>query len=349
MKQLRILTGLHAGAQLLLTRRHYRIGPDDDADLQISDWDQPALILMFDEAVDPMADQEGNDVSLALHVSGPDGQPASPLGRLVDFQPKRFGDIVLCAGPDGATWPSDLTLMQTLMAPAQPAAAPRKRSTGMKVGAVVCVAALTAGLGIVVSTQTVASATATAPIRPLERVQRALSSAGVLGLTVREIDRRVVVEGLLPDSAAIARVRTALQPFGEDLVLHRYAAASDLMRQIGDALNQPGLRVSYRGQGVFAVEGQTPDPDQLRSEARRVATDIGPLVARIEVLATEMLPTSRARVGAMLHDDGLQYVQTADGIKHLSLRTPVEDATSDTDAASAAVNPVVNPTPLGEP
>ncbi|UXH78276.1 secretion protein [Roseateles amylovorans] len=349
MKQLRILTGLHAGAQLLLTRRHYRIASDEEADLQISDWDQPALILMFDEAVDPMGDHEGSAVSLALHVSGNDGQPASPLGRLVDFMPRRFGDIVLCAGPDGAAWPSDMTLMQALMAP-PPVQAPRQSaSTRMKVGAVVCVAALTAGLAIVVSTQTVASATATAPIRPLERVQRALSTAGVLGLTVRQIDRRVVVEGLLPDSAATARVRAALQPFGEDQLLHRYAAASDLVRQIGDALNQPGLRVSYRGQGVFAVEGQSPDPAQLQNEARRVATDIGPLVARIEVLATETLPTSRARVGAMLNDDGLQYVQTADGIKHLSLRTPVADTSSNTEPASAPVNPGVNPSPLGEP
>ena len=38
MKLLRILTGHHAGAQVLLEPGTYRIGTDDDADIQITDW-----------------------------------------------------------------------------------------------------------------------------------------------------------------------------------------------------------------------------------------------------------------------------------------------------------------------
>ena len=91
MKQLRILTGLHAGVQLRLTRRQYRIASDEDADLQISDWAHAPLLLTFEE--------EGSDVSPALHLIADDGTPArttaGALGLLEDFLPRRFGDIVL--------------------------------------------------------------------------------------------------------------------------------------------------------------------------------------------------------------------------------------------------------------
>lgn len=38
MKQLRILTGAHSGAQVKLVPGVYRLGADDGADLCITDW-----------------------------------------------------------------------------------------------------------------------------------------------------------------------------------------------------------------------------------------------------------------------------------------------------------------------
>lgn len=343
MKQLRILTGLHAGVQLRLTRRQYRIASDEDADLQISDWAHAPLMLTFEE--------EGSDVSPALHLIADDGMPANPQGLLEDFLPRRFGDIVLCAGPDAAAWPSDMALMDALMRPvakikataaAVTDAAPRtKAALGLKLSALVAAAALIAGLASVLSTQTAASTAP--PVSPMEQVLVALRQAGVEGLTVRRVDRRLVVEGLLPGSAEMARARAALQPFGEGQLLHRYASAGDIVRQIGDALNRPGVRVVHRGQGVFVVEGQALDPAELQDEVRRIAADIGPLVRRIDVAVEQTLPTARVRVGSMLAgDDGLQYVQTADGTKHLSLRTPVDDGT-------AAAGDPSSSSPTGEP
>ncbi|WP_431257369.1 hypothetical protein ACQ86G_22375 [Roseateles chitinivorans] len=343
MKQLRILTGLHAGVQLRLTRRQYRIASDEDADLQISDWAHAPLILTFEE--------EGSDVSPALHLIADDGTPANPQGLLEDFLPRRFGDIVLCAGPDAAAWPSDMALMDALMRPvakikataaAVADAAPQtKAALGLKLSALVAAAALIAGLASVLSTQTAASTAP--PVSPMEQVLVALRQAGVEGLTVRRVDRRLLVEGLLPGSAEMARARAALQPFGEGQLLHRYASAGDIVRQIGDALNRPGVRVVHRGQGVFAVEGQALDPAELQDEVRRIAADIGPLVRRIDVAVEQTLPTARVRVGSMLAgDDGLQYVQTADGTKHLSLRTPVDDGT-------AAAGDPSSSSPTGEP
>jgi type III secretion protein D len=291
-------------------------------------------------------------VSPALHFIADDGTPANPLGLLEDFLPRRFGDIVLCAGPDAAVWPSDMALMDALMRPVAKIktvaaavvaeAAPRtKAALGLKLSALVAAAALIATLASVLSTQTAASTAP--PVSPMEQAMQALRQAGVEGLTVRRVDRRLVVEGLLPGSAEMARARAALQPFGEGQLLHRYASASDIVRQIGDALNRPGVRVVHRGQGVFAVEGQAVDPTDLQDEVRRIAADIGPLVRRIDIAVEQTLPTARVRVGSMLAgDDGLQYVQTADGTKHLSLRTPVDDGTA------AAADPSSS-SPTGEP
>lgn len=340
MKQLRILTGQHAGAQLPLTRRSYRIASDEEADLQISDWDQAPLILSCVE--------EGSDMSPALHLIGDDGLPQGEVARLADFVPRRFGDVVLCAGPAEATWPKDVDLMAALMRPAEAVVAAvveRPRWMGLKFGALVLGAVLLVGFVSVLSLQTNATANAVPPPSPSERVHQALRQTGVSGLSVRAVDRRLVVEGLLNSTAEMARVRTALQPFGEDLLLHRYAAATDVVRQIADALGRPGLRVTHRGAGVFAVDGQDLDPAQVRVEAARIAADVGPLVARLEVDVAERLPASRVRVGAMLGGDELQYVQTADGTKHLSLVTPVEEGEAAVPAAASSTTVAIAPHP----
>lgn len=315
MKQLRILTGVHAGAQLVLKRREYRIAGDEQADIQLTDWDDTPLTLAVED--------KGTHVQLALHHRD-EGAPHRQVGVLEDFVPRRFGDVVICAGPADGAWPSDVDLMATWMRGSTRglnALRPTARLTWGALGAAVM---LIGGLAAVVSGQTATSATM-APPSPMERVQQALRSAGVAELQARQVDRRVVVEGLLPDSTQVARVRAALQPFGEDVLLHRYAAASDVARQISDALNNPGIAVTYSGKGVFKVQGQTGDTARLREDVARIAADVGPLVTRIDVDVAEALPAGHARVGAMLHGDDLQYVQTADGTKHLSLQTPAED------------------------
>lgn len=315
MKQLRILTGVHAGAQLALKHRQYRIASDEQADIQLTDWDDTPLTLAIED--------KGTQVQLALHHRE-EGAPHRRIGVLEDFVPRRFGDVVLCAGPADGAWPSDVDLMATWMrGPARglKALRPTARLTWGALGAAVM---LIGGLAAVVSGQTATSATM-APPSPMERVQQALRAAGITELQARQVDRRVVVEGLLPDSMQVARVRAALQPFGEDVLLHRYAAATDVARQISDALNNPGIGVTYAGHGVFKVQGQTVDTVRLTEDIKRVAADAGPLVARIEIDVSESLPAGHARVGAMWHGDDLQYVQTADGTKHLSLQTPIVD------------------------
>jgi type III secretion protein D len=81
----------------------------------------------------------------------------------------------------------------------------------------------------------------------------------------------------------------------------------------------PGVSVSYRGQGNFAVTGRAMHLDKVREAAVRIAADLAPLVHGIDVDAVEAPAPDRVPVGAMLTSDGLQYVQTRDGVKHLSL------------------------------
>ena len=80
-----------------------------------------------------------------------------------------------------------------------------------------------------------------------------------------------------------------------------------------------GLNVSYLGEGVFAVGGASTDLDRLRGSVQRIAADLGPLIKRIDLVASELPPPERVRIGAMLAADDLQYVQTGDGTKHFSI------------------------------
>ncbi|MBN3775850.1 type III secretion system protein, partial [Burkholderia sp. Se-20378] len=48
MKLLRILTGLHAGAEIALDAGEHRIGAGDDAEIRINDWRDGDLLLSID-------------------------------------------------------------------------------------------------------------------------------------------------------------------------------------------------------------------------------------------------------------------------------------------------------------
>lgn len=320
MKQLRVLTGRHAGAQLLLTALTYRIAADEQADIQIVDWPSEPLVLDIRE--------EGQVVAIALEsadlaaAGAATAEDLKAAGRLFeDFIPRRFGDVVLCVGPEDGDWPADMQLLERLMKPAAVAAAPVQKSRAPGVFIAVCVVAsvLVGGYTAVVSRNATA-AKARVPDEPLlSQVRSAVFPAAPPGLRVVALGERVLVEGLLANSAEVAAVRELLARFPAEQIEHRYAAASDVAQSISDALSSPELAVAYRGRGVFAITGRTTQPDKLRLAASRIATDLAPLVSSIDVVAAEAQAPDRVPVEAMLSSDGLQYVQTRDGAKHLSL------------------------------
>lgn len=315
MKQLRVLTGRHAGAQLLLSAPTYRIAADEQADIQIVDWSSEPLVLELRE--------DGQVVAIALEsadaAAAASVEALKAAGRLFeDFIPRRFGDVVLCTGPEDGDWPADMLLLERLMKPEAPVAR-KSRAPAVFIGVCVVTAVLVGGYTAVVSKNATAAKVRT-PTEPLlAQVQRAVFPAAPPGLRVAALGDRVLVEGLLSNSAEVGALRELLSRFPAEQIEHRYAAANDVAQSISDALSSPDLAVAYRGRGVFAITGRTTQPDKLRQAASRIAADLAPLVSSIDVVAAEAQAPDRVPVEAMLSSDGLQYVQTRDGAKHLSL------------------------------
>lgn len=314
MKQLRVLTGRHAGVQITLHASKYRIAADEQADIQLVDWQVQPLELELLE--------EGNVLTITLNQTDMADRLTQPFA---DFEPRRFGDVVLCAGPVGVAWPSDMELLESLMRPAANAAHAVRdvaASSWARVASVVAAAAaLAAGgaFGAVTLRNTLASKADVVAEPLVSQVIRLVSGAGLHDVVVRADAERVIVEGLLADSADVLTLRQQLAQFPSELIEHRYAAASEITQSVSDALGTPGLVVSYRGRGVFEVSGRAMYLDKVRAAASRIAADLAPLVRSIEVVASEAPAPDTVPVGAMLSTEGLKYVQTRDGAKHLSL------------------------------
>lgn len=332
MKQLRILTGRHAGAHVDLMSTRWVISADDEADIQLLDWTSEPMVIEVDD--DEM-------LRFAMLPAGAAEAAADAFAPLADLVPRRFGDIVLCAGPADAVWPADVDLIASLSAPApaaalsSPAAEPvRNKRSLLLLPAFVGTALMTAAIGAAVARlgQGNERQAGTRPaVAPLEsRVGRALGDLTIHGLEVhKEEGDSVIVRGLVKQPSDADALRQRLAAFQGERVVHAYAAATDVAQSIAEALGRPGLIVTHRGSGHFTVSGEVDDLARLRASADRVATDLAPLVRSIEVLVSERPPTGHAPLSAALNAEGLQYVQTRDGVKHISVTTAEPDAAQD--------------------
>lgn len=295
----------------------YRIDSSEQADIQLTDWQTEPLVLEL---------QEEDSVTTVAFTSQLANEPQTAARELLeDFMPKRFGDVVLCVGPRHEPWPTDVELLERLMRPVAKAVEAVKASpTGRRFGRVlaICVMAAFAVAGafaVVVSRNAEAAKARAVPEPLVGQVFRAVSATGLENLSVRPLGERVVVEGVLASSAEVVALRQVLARFPAERIEHQYAAAPDIAQGISDALGSPGLSVAYRGQGSFSVTGHAMHLDKVREAAARIASDLAPLVRGIDIAAVEAPAPDRVPVGAMLTSDGLQYVQTRDGVKHLSL------------------------------
>ena len=322
MKQLRILTGKHAGAHVDLISTRWVISAEDEADIQLLDWTSEPMVIEVDD--DQM-------LRFAMLPAGAAEAAADAFAPLADFTPRRFGNVVVCAGPAAAEWPAEVDLIASLSAPvavAEPAAVAtpepaRKRHSPYLLPAFVGTALMTAALGAAVARLGQGAdrpANGKAVVLPLEtRIGRALADMTIEGLEVRNEGGSVIVRGLVKQPSDADALRLRLAAFNGERVVHAYAAATDVAQSISEALARPGLTVTHRGSGHFVVNGETDDLPRLRESAERVAADLAPLVRSIEVAASQLPPSGHAPVAAALNAEGLQYVQTRDGVKHLSV------------------------------
>lgn len=338
MKQLRVLTGRHAGADLPLASSSYLISADPESDLAITDWTSEPLVLTV-----PHDDEAMSQATIRI---GNEGVPQV----LDELCPRRFGDIVLCLGPTDRPWPSDMELLQSLLQPtsaltvpadaAEPAPATSAEADDLGVpgrpgryrlalaAATLGLASLTAAFALVVSDAN--RAAEPKPLSMAAQAQRALDTLGVSTVSVRTAGNNVVVEGLLDNPSDVSRVRSALAVLPAGVVQSRFAAASDIALNIADALGAPGLKVRYLSRGEFLVEGEAVHAPLLRAASDRIVNDLSPLVRAIRLSVVDLPPPPRTPTGAMLSTAGMKYVQTRDGIKHISLFTlPALDLTAD--------------------
>lgn len=313
MTILRVLTGHHAGVQIRLSASAYRIAADEEADIQLTDWTcQPTSLSIMTDRV------------LAFPATMTDDRTCS--GTLLEhFVPMRFDTVVLCVGPSSKAWPSDRRLLRRLENRTKPAARPARRDTPRRGSAIaLSVLAVLAVFGVFVG-YTSEQARANVPHVPLiNRVGRAVASLPASDLVVRAEGGRVIVEGLLPSSADVNAVRQTLSALPAELIDHRYASIAQISQSIVEAIRLPGATVRYLGSGVFALRGSAIHPEQVSSDAARVASDLAPLVKRIDTEIETLPAPERLPIGTALTSDGLQYVQTRDGTKYLELRSELD-------------------------
>ncbi|MFE8646297.1 hypothetical protein ACFX58_14525 [Sphingomonas sp. NCPPB 2930] len=329
MNRLRVLTGRHAGTDLVLPVGRHVISAENDADIRLLDWTGDPLVLEI---------LQGADLVYSAHWSFADAATGEVA---IDLMPRQFGDTALCVGPaDAGSWPSDLELLGRLLRPATktsagtsarqtdttpegvPKPARRWLMWGVTAGATVMVVVFIA----VVSGVANDAAARVPPPSPVAQTQMAVTAAGVQGVVVRARAHGAMVEGLLATPAEVAQMDAALDVLPRGMVMRRYAAATDIAQSIAEALDEPRVSVRHVAGGEFVIEGAAVGADRLRVAANRIAADLAPLVQTIRVRVTDLPPPPRTPVGAMLESHGITYVQTRDGTKHLSLtQAPVEE------------------------
>lgn len=365
MKLLRILTGHHAGAQVVLSPGSYRIGTDDEADIQLTDWRGADALLTMDEngavcserletAPDAQADASmANATNDAAQGNGaaPTLDPCKTW--MIDFVPMQFDDTVLCVGSADAAWPSDLALLSTLLsAPAQAQreaedaqrGAQRARHRRYAGIAAACVAVSVAAGGIAFALTTNVSRAALAPADMLlgQRLNRDLAQAHLSelhavpdGISNRDGTPRVIASGMVRTASEDYIARQLFERMKPGVIEPRYGIAEETAHGIRDALGMDGVQVAYDGNGIYTLSGAVADRPRVETALARVRGDFGRQVKTIRVALTDVKPSAPATVKgtyiALVSSGDVQYAQTPDGVKHIY--APPE-AASDADASA---------------
>ncbi|CAE6702768.1 HrpD5 family protein [Xanthomonas arboricola pv. corylina] len=304
--QLRILTGTHAGARLDLQPGSYTLGADPQAEIRIEDWPDCPLIIEVD------ADGQVRYRSDTL--------PTTPF---VALHPMRFGPLVLCIGEAAAAWPDDVALLERLLSPAATPATPpppRSRRTAMRavVGAMLALAAA-ALLPSLLPAFLSDAAPARSQDNQLNQIRSVLKRLGLREARVEQVGPRVRVEGLVASSADAARLRAQLHRY-QHAVTVDVVVVDEVLAILRDTLADRDLNVRYDGQGVFSIAG---DSDNAERAIRRIAdlrSDLGPEIRKLHVDITQQDPSVKppSNYDAALLVEGLNYVETPDGTKHLT-------------------------------
>lgn len=319
MKLLRILTGLHAGAEIALDAGEHRIGAGDDAEIRITDWRDGDLLLSIDAQGATRARRAAPvPAETAADAFDADGSPL----LMLDFVPVPFGETALCVGPANGEWPSDLELLAALWAPPPGADAARRGAQRKLAACAAAGGALVAGLLAMGAMLASAHPGVPPPVERADalatRIGAELRRAGYAELHTAPRGAMVAVTGMVATPADDLAARKLLDRLAAHRVERQYDVAQDDAQSIGESLGVSGATVAYAGQGRFRVSGVVRDIAQLRAAIERVRADVGPNVRAIDVDARQSgdAPVPVAYSG-MLEIGDVRYIETPDGVKHV--------------------------------
>lgn len=329
MKQLRILTGAHSGAQVRLSPGAYRLGPDDGADVCITDWTEESIRIELDEAgitrwtfasVQPADD--GTASSAAANSAR-----ESTVTLVPDLVPLPFGEIVLCIGPEASQWPADVDLLRMLwVKPEQnDGTSGRPQLRNPRAIGVALAGGMVAAM-LVVAATLFGSKPRDAQAMPspdtlAQRIGNALHAAGLADLQAVPHGSDVIVKGMVSTAAEDVAARGVFARVSpdQDRVLRQYDVAETDRRNLEDALAVDGAHVKYRGAGIFEVGGAVRSMAQFDIALARVKRDLDTNIKRIDVAVRET-PAPAESAGdytALIAIGDVRYVETPDGVKHV--------------------------------
>jgi type III secretion protein D len=349
MKALRVLTGVHAGAQVQLAAGTWRIAGDENADICISDWAVEDLELCIGEdGVTRLRSHNGDEVLVADFVAVP------------------FGDVVFCVGPDDAEWPRDLDLLSGLWKTAEPEAqasasenpvepandaasegieaatlaadavppphaaaqasvpAPAPRRMTWRTAAVAL--ACTAAIGGLATTGVMLAGTQPSEAANMhfdsdtlaKEVDGELHREGLTDLHAIARRNSVAVNGIVSTAGDGAKAQRIIDGLAPGKVQKDYDVAQEDVDNIQQSLAGTGAAVSYSGHGIFKVSGHVQSMATFQTLIAGVRADLDDNVQRVDVDVKETpTPTPDTEYTEVVATGGLRYVETPDGTKHL--------------------------------
>lgn len=325
-QRIRILTGIHAGAQINLFASRTAIGCSEQAEVQISDWPGPDGTLTLP-----------GDGSMWLTLTAENGSPQTiPLQEKV---PVQFGDIVFCLGADNDAWPTDAALLQQHFAVThgaaatsdaavpgeRPSARPDARRGWRNVSLAMTVVVLSAGgltwFGVRDGSAVAAPEASVRPVSAdasLDAVKHVVATLGLDDLSVQRQGRRLVVKGVVATAEQATALSHRLSKLDAEGVDVRVVVAAQVAEDIRALLGESGVSVEYLGSGRFRVTGAVVDMNRTTTRLAQVQRDYAGAIAGIETsLSASEAPLRN--VSAMLDSAGVQYVEQTDGTKRFSL------------------------------
>ncbi|WP_175891691.1 secretion protein [Burkholderia cepacia] len=325
---------------LQLTPGQHQLHGGADADIRLIDWTDTGVVL----EVAP------SGVVRAMFASASAGEPEEnsvatdqETAILADFVPIRFGDTVLCVGPDDTPWPSDLDLLSTLLMRSPDILANsyrRKRRYWYCVLAACIVISIVSGTAMLLTTAPNSEAALRhgADYQTMQ-IQEALSAVHMTELQVRTVGNTSVVTGMVANLSDDQLVRSTLAKIASKGIVRGYDVAQNVVLMIEDSLSIVGVRVKYLGNGEFVITGTVDSNDALDKAVTRLRADLDSNIRRLIVQTDEHhgQPVPAAgQYSEIVSSSTVQYMQTPDGIKHIYVSVTHGESTPSIDVSTDA-------------